>query len=43
MFCSLCGGILCLLGRLGNLCWFRCRNCGMDCHRSADECDCDDE
>jgi tRNA(Ile2) C34 agmatinyltransferase TiaS len=28
--CSLCGGQLELLGYLGNLAWFRCRNCGME-------------
>jgi hypothetical protein len=29
MKCRLCGGLLCLLGQLGLLAWFRCRDCGM--------------
>lgn len=31
--CKLCGGIGVLLGRLGFLRWFRCRNCGMEFNR----------
>jgi len=30
MHCPLCGGEGMLLGVLGLLRWFRCRNCGMD-------------
>lgn len=30
MNCSICNGILVLLGRLGWLTYFRCRDCGMD-------------
>lgn len=30
MICQLCGGVLVLLGLLGNLAWFRCRQCGME-------------
>ena len=30
MKCGLCGGFLVRLGRLGDLVWFRCRNCGME-------------
>lgn len=30
MNCSICGGFLELLGKLGKLYWFRCRNCGME-------------
>lgn len=30
MTCQLCGGLLALLGTLGNLRWFRCTGCGMD-------------
>lgn len=39
MFCSFCGGVLCLLGRLGCLVHFRCRDCGMDHSCHADECE----
>jgi hypothetical protein len=28
--CSQCGGPVCYLGTLGDLDWFRCRNCGAD-------------
>lgn len=28
--CVMCMGPLVWLGRLGDLAWFRCRNCGMD-------------
>ena len=44
MYCEICGGTLCWLGRLGRLCWFVCRDCGMQCSRSAeevDDCDCE--
>lgn len=27
--CKICGGDLILMGGLGNLKWFSCRNCGM--------------
>lgn len=30
MTCRLCGGVLALLGVLGRLAWYRCRDCGMD-------------
>lgn len=30
MKCPLCGGLLVLLGKLGRLVWFRCRDCGME-------------
>lgn len=30
MYCACCGGELTYLGALGNLVWFRCRNCGAD-------------
>ena len=33
MKCSVCGGSLVHLGDLGNLVWYRCRNCGMDQYR----------
>ncbi len=29
MKCSLCGGDLGLLGKLGRLLWYKCRHCGM--------------
>lgn len=28
--CKVCNGVLVFLGRLGNLDWFRCRDCGME-------------
>jgi predicted nucleic acid-binding Zn ribbon protein len=28
--CPACGGIGMLLGQLGRLFWFRCRQCGID-------------
>jgi hypothetical protein len=31
--CPCCDGTLVLLGQLGNLWWFRCRQCGADCSR----------
>ena len=40
--CPLCNGPLSFLGFLGKLGWFRCRNCGMDCSKPAEECDVDD-
>jgi DNA-directed RNA polymerase subunit M/transcription elongation factor TFIIS len=30
MFCHSCGGVLIFLGQLGNLFWFRCRQCGLE-------------
>lgn len=33
MTCSACGGPGFLLGVLGRLRWFRCRNCGIDFNR----------
>lgn len=30
MSCAVCGGDLTLLGKMGRLVWFRCRDCGMD-------------
>ena len=33
--CKLCGGLLELLGQLGCLKWFRCRDCGMECSRQV--------
>lgn len=35
MRCSLCGGRLGLLGRLGNLLHYLCRDCGMQFSRKA--------
>lgn len=35
MKCPLCSGPLMLLGTLGLLRWFRCRNCGMDCNKKV--------
>ncbi len=32
-YCPLCPGQGSLLGRLGRLRWFRCRDCGMDFSR----------
>lgn len=32
--CSLCGGALYFLGKLGPLAWFRCENCGMEFSKS---------
>jgi len=41
--CPLCAGILCVLGRLGNVLWFRCNDCGTDLQLSAaDQHGCDD-
>lgn len=28
--CSLCGGELMMLGKLGKIFWLRCRHCGME-------------
>lgn len=28
--CGYCGGALTLLGRLGRMIWYRCRDCGAD-------------
>ncbi len=30
MECPMCSGFGALLGKLGNLFWFRCRQCGID-------------
>ena len=37
--CKLCGGLLCLLGVLGRLTWFRCRACGMQFSVRKDVCE----
>lgn len=37
MTCSMCCGTLFLLGQLGNLVHFRCRDCGMQCSVPASE------
>jgi len=39
--CPMCGGFGCLLGRLGDTDWFRCRQCGMEytLRESLDACD----
>lgn len=29
--CQICGGILMLLGKLGSIFHYNCRNCGMQC------------
>lgn len=42
MECSMCGGPLDELGGLGSLMWYRCRNCGMECNKSAKEVDDED-
>jgi hypothetical protein len=34
-FCSMCEGPLMLLGSLGNLAHYRCRNCGLDFSRGV--------
>lgn len=28
--CGLCGGLLVFLGLLGDLAWYRCRDCGLE-------------
>jgi hypothetical protein len=35
--CALCGGALGVLGMLGRLVWWLCRDCGMQFSTSADE------
>jgi hypothetical protein len=35
MTCPLCTGACALLGALGNLKWFRCTSCGMNCSKTA--------
>jgi hypothetical protein len=35
--CPICDGPLYLIGVLGNLVHFRCRDCGMDCSEPASE------
>ena len=30
--CSVCSGDLKHIGNLGGICWFRCRDCGMEFH-----------
>lgn len=42
MRCPACGGVLALLGKLGNLVWFRCTACGIDVHAEVSEVDIDD-
>lgn len=37
MFCTLCGGLLGLLGQLGRLLHLHCRDCGAQHSRPADE------
>ena len=39
MNCTACGGQLVSLGVLGNLHWFRCRDCGIDQHADVDDID----
>jgi hypothetical protein len=34
--CPVCGGPLGLLGHLGKLAWFRCRDCGAECSADGD-------
>ena len=41
--CTRCTGPLSLLGRLGNLVWLRCRNCGWDTAISALDAGLEDE
>jgi hypothetical protein len=36
MYCTVCGGALALLGRLGRLTWTRCVACGAQ-HSHAEE------
>lgn len=43
MSCSLCGGVLALLGCLGKLAWFRCIQCGMQCSHDAAVLDTEDD
>lgn len=33
--CSLCGGDAHPIGTLGNLAWYRCRDCGMNSSREV--------
>jgi len=40
--CLLCEGPLMLLGDLGGLGWFRCRDCGMEFSRPCENLDEDD-
>lgn len=35
--CSWCGGDLVVLGRLGTLWWFRCRDCGAEIRHRDEE------
>lgn len=35
--CEMCGGQLLWLGRLGNLIWLRCTQCGWEQSMDADE------
>lgn len=39
MTCSICNGLLALLGVLGNLAHFRCNGCGHESHTDAAEID----
>jgi hypothetical protein len=41
--CLACGGLLALLGGLGRLTWFRCRDCGLDQCRKLTAEDLDNE
>jgi tRNA(Ile2) C34 agmatinyltransferase TiaS len=34
--CPMCGGEGEVLGALGSLCWFRCRDCGVEYHEEAE-------
>jgi hypothetical protein len=43
MYCVICDGILEILGGLGKLVWFRCRDCGMDQNRECGELDCSED
>lgn len=35
--CTECGGTAYSMGFLGNLQWFRCRQCGMECNAAKGE------
>lgn len=41
--CQICGGLLMLLGQLGNRVHTRCRDCGMHWNHKAEEEDEEDE
>jgi hypothetical protein len=42
MWCIICGGVLALLGKLGNKAWFRCTACGLEQCRPASEVEADE-